>query len=67
MIDSIALLFTAMLFGDMALFSRGFAGVLFRTLPSADAGRVPRAAFPRFYLFVIVTAAAVSGCASRRC
>ena len=56
MINSIALLFTAILFGGMTLFSGGFAGILFRTLPSADAGRVLRAAFPRFYLFVIVTA-----------
>ena len=56
MIDSVALLFTAMLFGGMTLFSGGFAGVLFRTLPAAEAGRVLRAAFPRFYLFVIVAA-----------
>ena len=60
MIQATALLLTAFLFGGMTLFSAGFAGVLFRTLPPDTAAGVLRAAFPPFYLFVIVTALAAA-------
>ena len=53
---SLAVLITALLFGGMALYSFGFAAVLFSTLPAPTAGTVLRRAFPAFYLFVIVTA-----------
>lgn len=60
MIEAIALLLTALLFGGMVLFSAGFAGVLFRTLPPETAGQVLRRTFPGFYLFVIVAAIAAA-------
>jgi hypothetical protein len=56
MIEFIALLLVATLFGGMMLYSFGFAPMVFSTLPAADAGRFIRAAFPSYYLFVIVTA-----------
>ncbi|MFK7829293.1 MAG: DUF4149 domain-containing protein [Congregibacter sp.] len=54
---SLALLFTALLFGGMMLYSFAFAAFLFKTLPAEQAGLLLRAAFPYFYAFVIVTAA----------
>ncbi len=54
---SIALLFTALLFGGMILYSFAFAAFLFTTLPADEAGSLLRKAFPHFYTFVILTAA----------
>ena len=56
MIEFAALLFVATLFGGMMLYSFGFAPIVFSALPAADAGGFIRAAFPWYYLFVIVTA-----------
>jgi hypothetical protein len=56
-----ALLATATLFGGMALYSFGFAPLVFRALPIEQAGRVIRVAFPHYYLFVIAVAALASG------
>ena len=56
MISSLAVLFTALLFGGMTLYSFGFAAFVFNALPTQTAGVVLRRAFPWFYAFVIVTA-----------
>jgi hypothetical protein len=56
MMQFAALLLAASLFGGMLLYSFGFAPLVFGTLPAPDAGRLLRAAFPRYYLFVAVTA-----------
>ncbi len=53
---SVAVLFTALLFGGMTLYSFGFAAFLFTALPADTAGLALRRAFPLFYLFVIATA-----------
>lgn len=55
-----ALLATAFLFGGMLLFAAGFAAVAFRSLPPAQARALIRQAFPPFYLYVIVSAAAAA-------
>lgn len=47
------LLLVAFLFGGMFLFSAGFAALLFKYLPPADARMLIRNAFPPFYLLVI--------------
>ena len=60
MIQSVALLTTALLFGAMMLYSFGFAAFLFTALPGPLAGTTLRRAFPHFYLFVLVTAAAAA-------
>ena len=60
MIQSVALLTTALLFGAMVLYSFGFAAFLFTALPGPLAGTTLRRAFPHFYLFVLVTAAAAA-------
>ena len=52
----LALFAAAALFGGMLLYSFGFAPLAFSTLPADEAGRLLRAAFPRYYLFVIATA-----------
>jgi membrane protein insertase Oxa1/YidC/SpoIIIJ len=57
MIISLAVLFTALLFGGMTLYSFGFAGFLFTALPAETAGPTLRRAFPLFYLFVITISA----------
>ena len=57
MIDSLALLSTALLFGGMTLYSFGFAAFLFTALPAATAGATLRRAFPWFYSFVMGVAA----------
>ncbi|MEM0943899.1 MAG: DUF4149 domain-containing protein [Pseudomonadota bacterium] len=54
--DTFALIFTALLFGGMVLYSFGFAAFLFTALPAETAGPTIRKAFPHFYLFVIVAA-----------
>lgn len=59
---TLALLFTALLFGGMVLYSFAFAAFLFTALPAETAGQTLRRAFPHFYLFVIVTAAASAIC-----
>ena len=51
-----ALLAAATLFGGMALYSFGFAPLLFTRLPGEQAAKLLREAFPWYYLFVIVTA-----------
>ena len=56
MIEFAALLLVSTLFGGMMLYSFGFAPMVFSALPAEDAGRFIRAAFPWYYLFVIVTA-----------
>ena len=55
MIEFAALLLVSTLFGGMMLYSFGFAPMVFSALPSEDAGHFIRAAFPWYYLFVIVT------------
>ena len=49
----LALLATALLFGGMTLFSFGFAVLLFKITPQAEARRLIRASFPYYYLWVI--------------
>jgi hypothetical protein len=56
MIEYLALLATATLFGGMLLFSFGVAPFVFRSFPAEEAGRVIRLAFPWYYLFVIAVA-----------
>lgn len=55
---SFAVLVTSLLFGGMTLYSFGFAAFLFSALPAKTANLALRRAFPFFYLFVILTAAA---------
>jgi hypothetical protein len=55
MMESVALLLTAALFGGMVLYSAGFAGFLFTVLPPDTAGASIRRAFPVFYLLVMGT------------
>jgi hypothetical protein len=55
-IEFAAFLLVATLFGGMMLYSFGFAPLVFSALPAEDAGPFIRAAFPWYYLFVIVTA-----------
>lgn len=57
MLESLAVLVCALLFGGMVLYSFGFAAFIFTTLPSELAGPTIRRAFPHFYLFVLVTSA----------
>jgi hypothetical protein len=54
---SFAVLCTALLFGGMTLYAFGFAALLFSALPPQMAGAVLRQAFPKFYAFVLITAA----------
>lgn len=61
MIQLVALLTTALLFGGMVLYSFGFAAFLFTALPGPVAGTTLRRAFPHFYMFVLVTAAVGAG------
>ncbi len=58
MLEIASVLTVALLFGGMALFSFGFAAFLFTALPMPQARSTIRAAFPHFYLFVLVTAVA---------
>ena len=57
---TLALLVTALLFGGMVLYSFGCAAFLFTALPANTAGPTLRRAFPHFYLFVLLTAAAAA-------
>ena len=56
--EILALALTATLFGGMVLYSFGFAPFLFRELSPDRAGPLIRAAFPHYYLFVILGALA---------
>jgi Domain of unknown function (DUF4149) len=58
MIAIAALLATSLLFGGMTLYSFGFAPLVFTALPADVAGQLLRRAFPHYYLFVLLTAAA---------
>lgn len=60
MMEAIALLLCAALFGGMVLYSAGFAGFLFTVLPADTAGASLRRAFPVFYLLVMVTSGAAA-------
>ncbi|MEE4280019.1 MAG: DUF4149 domain-containing protein [Halieaceae bacterium] len=51
-----ALIFAALLFGGMVLYSFGFAAFLFTSLPADEAGTLLRRAFPHFYTWVVGTA-----------
>ena len=57
MLQSFAVLATALLFGGMTLYSFGFAAFLFTAFPAVQAGAALRKAFAWFYVFVIATAA----------
>jgi hypothetical protein len=57
----LALLATSLLFGGMVLYSFGFAAFLFTALPANVAGPTIRRAFPHFYMFVMLSAAAAGG------
>ena len=57
LIQSLAILSTALLFGGLTLYSFGFAAFWFSALPAASAGTLLRRAFPWFYLFVMATSA----------
>lgn len=59
----VALLLTAWLFGGMAAYAAGFAPVLFKTMPMAQARRTLRGAFPLYYAGVIGLAAAAAAAA----
>lgn len=61
--STLALLLTALLFGGMALFSFGFAAVLFAVYGPEQARKGIRGAFPHYYLWVIATAAISGGVA----
>lgn len=50
-----ALIFTALLFGGMTLYSFGFAAFVLNALPADTARPLIRRAFPHFYLFVLGT------------
>lgn len=56
-----ALLATSLLFGGMVLYSFGFAAFLFTALPANVAGPTICRAFPHFYMFVMLSAAAAAG------
>ena len=58
MLENLAVLVTALLFGGTVLYSFGFAAFVFTALPADMAGKVIRKAFPHFYVFVMATALA---------
>jgi hypothetical protein len=58
-----ALLLTAWLFGGMAAFSAGFAPLLFKLMPMAEARPMLRGAFPYYYATVIGLAAVAAAAA----
>ncbi|MEM9049851.1 MAG: DUF4149 domain-containing protein [Pseudomonadota bacterium] len=53
MMETTALLVTALLFGGMVLYAFGFAAFMLNALPADIARPTIRLAFPHFYLFVI--------------
>jgi hypothetical protein len=56
----IALFSTALLLGGMVFFAALVAPVVFRVLPAEAGGRFLRTLFPRYYVWVIGTAAAAA-------
>lgn len=58
MLEIATALIVALLFGGMTLYAFGFAAFLFTALPMPQARATIRAAFPHFYLFVLITSAA---------
>jgi hypothetical protein len=54
----LGLLAVALLLGGMAFFAAVIAPTVFRVLPAEQAGRLIRAVFPAYYLWVLGTAAA---------
>lgn len=54
MMETLALLTAALLFGGMVLYAFGFAAFLFTALPMDLARSTLRRAFPHFYLFVMI-------------
>jgi hypothetical protein len=52
---------TSLLFGGLVLYAFGLAAFLFTALPSNVAGPSIRRAFPHFYMFVMLSAAAAVG------
>lgn len=56
----IALFATGLLLGGMVFFAALVAPVVFRVLPAEPGGRFIRALFPRYYVWVIGTAAAAA-------
>lgn len=62
-IEVIAVLATALLFGGMTLFAGGLAAFLFSVLPVVEARRLIRAAFPPFYTLVMVMSALAAAAA----
>ena len=61
--ESVSLLFAAVLFGGMVFFSFGFAPVLFAQLPMEQVRPLLRGTFPYYYLAVIVLSALCTGLA----
>lgn len=53
LMETTALLITALLFGGMVLYAFGFAAFIFTALPADIAGPTIRRAFPHFYVFVM--------------
>ena len=56
LMQTAALLTTALLFGGMVLYAFGFAAFIFSALPADVAGPTIRRAFPHFYVFVMAAA-----------
>ncbi len=56
----IALFAVALLLGGMAFFAAVLAPLVFRVLPAEPAGRLIRAVFPRYYLWVLGSSAAAA-------
>jgi len=52
-LETLALLTAATLFGGMVVYSFGFAAFVFSALPADQAGTLLRRAFPHYYLFVV--------------
>jgi hypothetical protein len=55
------LIFTALLFGGMTLYSFGFAAFVLNALPAETARPLIRQAFPHFYLFVLIVSLVATG------
>ena len=60
MIEHLALLMTAFLFGGMLLYSFGFAPLIFHSLQKEEAGALIRTAFPWYYIFIVTVSSASS-------
>ncbi|MET1411194.1 DUF4149 domain-containing protein [Roseibium sp. HPY-6] len=62
MMETVALLVSALLFGGMVLYAFGFAAFVFSALPPEVASPTIRRAFPFFYLFVFFASAIAAIC-----